>query len=405
MQEIQILNQQDTQIGSFEVGSDHTTTQEGIRRFDLQDGHLQIEETSEFSHSPSNTFDKETDEFSPQANRITVEQELNRDLRDTSTLSDDESLSLDTDSELSLVFSSVSTPSGTSSDSFETPIPSTPIQVPSSVTSIDGDSLDLSNFNLLGFRLILNQLPYEQAKPACQYFGMTLASVNFISYWPASIVVHQSSSARSMAWIDSAPNNSGSCIALRAASLGISGPRIQGVNCQQRLPVLCQGPVLASWNDLLHYSRFFEGFMRLIPQFENSPNITSILEQIFKDIKPLPQLPDFQTLINHTKSMVEAKIDQDKAKPSNMPRIFAETKEQGCSLNNLSFNRENEKPLAKFTQDNATMSLALMSFCGIKQATFVDDLMCHEVNDNGTIVHRPKALSSCNINSIYQLRQ
>lgn len=139
---------------------------------------------------------------------------------------------------------------------------------------------------------------------------MRLASVNFVTHWLAALVIYQGSYSRSsLAWIDSHPamGHQKGCIALRAASLSLTGPRVEAQHCMDRLPALCQGPLMSSWHDVIDVLQNLENLFRFLPGVENFQPIMPLLQNNIQDLAqaaPFPRLPDMEALLDglHLKS-------------------------------------------------------------------------------------------------------
>ena len=208
-----------------------------------------------------------------------------------------------------VISSSVINVDGSSDYSLTTPTPTTISSTTLSSSTSIAPTYRFAHFHILGYKLITNQLSYSDGDAACESLGMRMASINFVTHWLAALVIYQGSFSRSLAWINSHPaiGKQQGCIAMRAAQLSLTGARIQAHDCQARLPVLCQGPVVGSWQDVLDAIRSLENMARFIPGMEALPPVSPFFENVLGSLNqtmPFPRLPDMETLLGsmHLKS-------------------------------------------------------------------------------------------------------
>jgi hypothetical protein len=167
-------------------------------------------------------------------------------------------------------------------------------------TCVPIPGLEVSPFHLLGFKLITTRMPYEFAECACKQMGMRLAYPNFITQWIAAYVIRYGTfGSRPLAWIDSMPSQGQQqgCLAMRASLLQWNGPRIEAHYCFESLPVLCQGPIFANWNDIFDTLQMMDRLSRFLPGMEMMPPFFPLVREIMSTLGPLPNIPNLDQVL------------------------------------------------------------------------------------------------------------
>ena len=85
---------------------------------------------------------------------------------------------------------------------------------------------------------------------------------------------------------------------MRASQLVWNGPRIESHNCDDRLPILCQGPVFANWDDILDTLQMLDKVIRFMPGMDQMPQMCPFLREIISSLKPIQNLPDMDQILD-----------------------------------------------------------------------------------------------------------